>query len=288
MYKRQFYALYRCCREWAHNRVIVDTATSRIRSAAQGYVELTGEGLALPARQTNGPLTGKPCAWWRYRIESRGSGNRPNSWEAVDHGISETPFLLDDGTGQCLIDPRGAEVFPNATDIWYGSEEWPDVRLPTGTGFGGWVSAAFATGRYRYTEHRLEQHRPVYAIGSLNTVGGAGAEDPDVAVTQLLREWKQDQTALLARFDMNHDGILSADEWDGARTAARDQVLSSLASKPAAPAMNLLSQPSDGRPFLLAGSDEETLARRVRWRAAGSIALFVCCAAALAWMLAQL
>ena len=48
-------------------------------------------------------------------------------------------FLLDDGTGQCLIDPRGAEVFPGATNVWYGPEAWPQGRIPDGSGVFGWL-----------------------------------------------------------------------------------------------------------------------------------------------------
>ena len=45
-------------------RLIEDTPTSRIRSAAQGYVELAGNGLPLPATKNPAPLTQRPCTWW--------------------------------------------------------------------------------------------------------------------------------------------------------------------------------------------------------------------------------
>jgi len=162
------------------------------------------------------------------------------------------------------------------------------VCLPAGSGFGGWMSATLGMGNYRYTEHRLEPHGALYAIGSFKTLGGVSVENPERAVALLLREWKQDQPGLLARFDADHDGVLSADEWDRARAAARDQVASNLASTPGTPGMNVLSKPADGRPFLLSGSDEETLARRLRLRAAGNVVLFIASAAALAWMLSRL
>ena len=55
---------------WLHvARMIEDTPTSRIRSAAQGYVELGGRCRALDGTQNLAPLTQRPCVWWRCRIQ---------------------------------------------------------------------------------------------------------------------------------------------------------------------------------------------------------------------------
>ena len=282
------YSFYYCFLSWRRNRVVGDTPTSRVRSAAQGYVEFTGRGLMTPNKENKAPLTGIPCTWWRYKIEERG-GTRSRSWTAVQSGTSEEPFLLDDGTGQCLIDPRGAEVFPNTNDVWYGSSDWPDgVRIPSGGGVLGWCLDAVATGKYRYTEHRLEPHERLYAIGSFRSLGGVSVESPDRALAELLRDWKHDQASLLARFDTDHDGVLSAVEWERARAAAREQVVAAAGAEAQAPGLNVLSKPEDGRAFLLAASDEQTLARRLRRQAAAGVAGFIASASALTWMLTRL
>ena len=133
------YCFWYAFKAWAKNRTIEDTPTSRVRSAAQGYVELIGHGLPVPDAVNKAPLSGLPCAWWRYKIQERRYSGRSRSWSTVQSDTSDKPFLLDDGTGQCLIDPRGAEVFPGATDVWYGPTEWPEVHIPNGTGiFAGW------------------------------------------------------------------------------------------------------------------------------------------------------
>lgn len=283
------YSFYYCFASWRRNRVVGDTPTSRVRSAAQGYVEFTGRGMMPANTQNRAPLTGIPCTWWRYKIEQRGGRARSRSWSDVQSGTSETPFLLDDGTGQCVIDPRGAEVFPNACDVWYGSSEWPDgVRIPSGGGALGWLMDAVATGNYRYTEDRLESHERLYAIGTFRSLGGVSVESPDPAVAGLLRDWKHDQASLLARFDADHDGVLNAAEWERARAAAREQVLAAAATQATAPGIHLLSKPEDGRPFLLAASDEQTLARGLRRRAAAGVVGFIASASALTWMLTRL
>jgi hypothetical protein len=279
------YSFWYAFKAWAKNRVIEDTPTSRVRSAAQGYVELSGRGIPAPDSPNKGPLTGLPCTWWRYKIEERRYAGRSRSWSTIQSDTSAAPFLLDDGTGQCLIDPRGAEVFPGASDSWYGPSEWPEVHIPNGTGIFGWLVDTFVTDKYRYTEHRLQAHEHLYAIGAFRSLGGVSVESPDTAVAELLREWKKDQTTLLARFDSNHDGSISSMEWDQARAAALKEVLDGRASQTLPPRMSVLADPADGRSFLLAASDGEVLARRFRRRALAAIGGFVGSSAALTWML---
>jgi hypothetical protein len=279
------YSFWYAFKAWAKNRVIEDTPTSRVRSAAQGYVEISGLSVLPPNCHNTAPLTRIPCAWWRYKIEERRYAGRSRSWCTIQGDTSTEPFLLDDGTGQCLIDPRGAEVFPGASNVWYGPSEWPEVRIPDGTGILGRLADALLTDKYRYTEYRLQAHEHVYAIGAFRSLGGAGGEDTETAAANLLHEWKKNQAALLARFDTNHDGTLSAAEWEQARAAARRQVLDGRAAEVRPPSVNVLDDPMDGRAFLLAASDGETLARRFRRRALAGIGGFVGSCAALTWML---
>jgi hypothetical protein len=282
------YSLWYAVKSWAKNRIIEDTPTSRVRSAAQGYVELSGRAKLPPDAKIKGPLTGKPCAWWRYKIEKRRSGGRSRSWSTLQSGTSEVPFLLDDGTGTCLIDPRGAEVFPASRDVWYGPSEWPEMHIPDGSGVFGWLVDTILTDKYRYTEHRLQEHDRLYAIGAFRSLGGVSVESPDAAAAELLRAWKQDQAGLLARFDSNHDGIISGEEWDRARAEAQRQVLDGRTAETLPPSINLLAEPADARSFLLAASDGESLARRLRLRALAGVGGFVGSSAALTWMLTQL
>jgi hypothetical protein len=279
------YSFWYAFKAWSKNRAIGDTPTSRVRSAAQGYVELSGRGILPADSQNRGPLTGMPCTWWRYKVEERSYAGRSRSWSTIDSDTSTAPFLLDDGTGQCLIDPRGAEVFPGATNVWYGPEAWPQMRIPDGTGIFGWLVDHVMKDKYRYTEHRLQPHEHVCALGAFRSLGGVSVESPDAAIGELLREWKQDQAKLLARFDSNHDGTLSSAEWDRARAAARQQVLDGRNAEAHPPSLNVLADPMDGRSFLLAASDAESLARRFRRRALAGLSGFVGSTAALTWIL---
>jgi hypothetical protein len=269
-------------KKWRENRLVADLPTSRVRSAAQGYVELLGHGVMLPNKTTLAPLTRKPCTWWHYSIVDKRSKSRT----VVDRATSDAPFLLDDGSGRCLIDPRGAEVFAQAKDVWYGATEWPEVRLPRGEGLlGKLTDLLLSGGRYKYTESRLQPNETVCAVGAFRALGGVHVEDPEAAVAALLHDWKQDQKTLLERFDGNHDGVLDPEEWEQARAAARREITEHMVVKPQAGELPVLSQPADGRAFLLSASDGQALARRLRLVSGALLALGVCLSALLGWML---
>src|SRR5690606_9806630 len=61
-------ALFFMVRNLRTARTIEDTPTSKIRSAAQGYVELSGTASST-GETIAAPLSGTPCLWYRYTIE---------------------------------------------------------------------------------------------------------------------------------------------------------------------------------------------------------------------------
>ncbi|MDE2304962.1 MAG: hypothetical protein KGL34_05340 [Gammaproteobacteria bacterium] len=281
------YVLHLGIRAWREERSLTDTPTGRIRSAAQGYARLQGRPEGGERGSLRAPLTGLPCSWWRYRIEERRSTGRSRSWVAVQSATCETPFLLDDGTGRCLIDPRGAEVHARAKDVWYGPDAWPQVRIPGGSGILGRIADTLITDRYRYVEQRLVSGEPLLVLGEFRTVGGVQPLELDDEVAALLHDWKTDQATLLARFDRDGDGRLSMAEWDQARGAARQQVLAERSARPPPPAIATLADPGDGRPFVIAAIGERRLEVDYRIRALAGAAGFVAAAAAAAWTLAH-
>jgi E3 ubiquitin ligase len=283
------YCFYYCFVSWRRNRVIGDTPTSRVRSAAQGYVELAGHGQLSPGSKNKAPLSDIPCVWWRYKVEHKGSlFARSRSWHTVMAATSTAPFLLDDGTGQCEVDPEGAQVYPHGSDVWYGHEEWPSRRLPGTQGPLHWLWGPLLGGPYRYSEQRLEAEGRVVAVGLFRSRDATHGSEAETALAALLHMWKCDQRTLLQRFDTDGDGVLSADEWDGARAAAREQVTADLAAKPQVAVLSRLVKPADGRPFLISGSDPTELVRGLRHRAAAGLAGFVAGCLSVAWMLMHL
>jgi len=275
------FGFLRSFRWWRWARLIEDTPTSRVRSAAQGYVELMGHGRSMPGAPVLAPLSRRPCTWYRYSVErrSRDRKNR-NRWSVVSRGSSEALFLLDDGSGPCIVDPDGAEVLPIATDTWYGDTPLPVAGPPLQRGFRGF-------GRdYRYRESRMHDGDPLYAIGWFRTEDNLAANAVQDEVAALLRQWKRDAPTLHQRFDMDGDGVLSLAEWERARAAAHEEVMAQRRQQSAAPGVHVLGRPAlADKPFLLAAGDAPALARRYRWHAASGLTLFLLATVALAWVL---
>jgi hypothetical protein len=216
-------------------RAIGDTPTSRIGSAAQGYVELVGHGRHHPNFPVLSQLTHLPCLWYRYVVEQRTSNNK---WQRVASGRSDESFILEDGSGECLVDPEYAEVVPRRSETWH-------------------------QGDYRYTEWLILAHETVYALGEFSTIGGENLElDLKRDVSALLADWKRDHPGLLARFDLDRDGQVSEKEWMLARSQARREVKKNHNELRTQPGTHLLHQPRDGRLFLISNIDPAQLSRR--------------------------
>ena len=263
-------------------RAVEDTPTSRIRSAAQGYVELAGRCRALDGTQNPAPLTRRPCVWWRYRIqqkaESGAARNRRESWTTINSGRSELPFLLDDGTGECIVQPAGAEVLTGESTTWYGSTPWPTQAAGAGL-------LRFQEHRYRYFEERIYEHEQLCLLGEFSSHSPTTGSDMQAEVATLLAEWKDDQAALASRFDSDRDGRVSMGEWERAREEAKRTVAERQAERPSTPALHVLGRPEGGQLYLIAAFQERDVARRYRRRAILAFAGFVAATCALGWLL---
>lgn len=216
-------------------RTIGGTPTSRIASAAQGYVELLGQGRCHPDAPLLSRLRQLPCLWYRYRIEEK---NDRNQWRLIDSGESENSFLLDDGSGQCIVDPSGAEILTRHRDSW-------------------------RQGRRRYTEWQLIPGDRLYALGHFKTVGGGNdTTTAQQLVKATLAEWKADRTTLLQRFDLDGNGELDMQEWMLARQAAKREAQKRLTELRNQADLHFLLCPPDGKLFLLSNLEPERLRRR--------------------------
>ncbi|AGA85725.1 GIDE domain-containing protein [Stutzerimonas stutzeri] len=270
-----------CIGRWSRARHLLDTPTSRIRSAAQGYVELVGILRELGVPQPTAPLTDEHCLWWRYCIEEYRSNGKRSSWNVLERGTSEAWLRLADATGECLIDPRGADVHPAFRKVWTGS-----LRHPRGVAPSGWLGLLSSGKRYRYTEERLHDGEPLYAIGDFRTTGGGRhGLDLSSAKREVIRQWKGDYAGLLQRFDSNADGQLDEQEWNRVHLAARLEAEDRHRQSSAAPEQHQLARPNEALPFVLSSHGEEVITRRFYWQAAGGAAM---CLVGAVWLAMQL
>ncbi len=240
-------------------RVVRDTPTSKIASAAQGYVELIGRGKQLSDTPLFARLTQLPCLWYRYHVERKGGDNK---WHTEEKGESEDPFLLDDGSASCVVDPAGAEILTEHKDVWMN-------------------------GDYRYTEWRLIGLDTLYTIGQFRTLGGSSVQlNANEEVRSVLAEWKENMPELHRRFDLNSDGQLDMQEWMLARKAAKREAEKRMAQERAQPDVHYLVRPTDGRLFLISNLPQDRLARRYWFWTWAHLAIFLGALGGAAWLLA--
>ena len=271
-------------------RVIEDAPTARVRSAPQGYVELVGEARAMAGEPIVAPLSKTPCCWYRYAIESK----RGSEWRIVRKETSDGLFLVADETGECVVDPDGAEVTPGAKRVWYGDGDEPiTVVMPPrgaeGIQLGPVVlrrSGAMFTSSHRYTEELIVPGDPLYALGDFKTLDDIDHHQSRAEMTAaILREWKRERRRLMDRFDHNRDGVIDAGEWEGARQLAEREAARDHAEQLAHQHVHTLRRPQgSGRPFLLSTLPQFRLARRYRWESFGGLVLFLAAAGLLAWI----
>ncbi len=263
------------------SRMIEDMQTSRIRSAAQGPVELEGIARLLPGEPIIAPLSRRECAWWKYSIEEKernhSSGRNSSHWRTIDSGTSDEMFQLVDDTGDCVVDPEGAKVIPNCKITWYGNHHRPSGAPDKSQ----WISF----GRYRYREERIETGSPLYALGWFHTEGGIAHDfDEKAEVRELLAQWKQD-AALMSQFDTDGDGQVDVDEWEAARQKAIAQVRATQVERATDPDIHVLCRPPRRLGFILSTVPQDSLIRRARIGAAAGLAGFILGGGASVWML---
>lgn len=240
-------------------RAIRDTPTSRIASAAQGYVELIGRGMDFSDTPLLSRLRQLPCLWYRYKVEERSRNQDGDKWRTVDSGESCDSFMLRDESGVCVVDPDQAEISTLYRDHW-------------------------TVGDQRYTEWKLLKNDEIYVLGDFRTRNGALEFNSNAELNALLAEWKRDMPALRKRFDLNNDGVLDMAEWMLARKAAQREVAKKMREAQALPDINIISHPADGKLFLISNLTPEMLSRRYLYWSWGHVAIFFAAMAATGWL----
>ena len=228
-------------------RTLEDTPTAKIRSASQGYCELQGFQICLHNHPLTAPLSKLPCTWYKYQIEYY----QDDRWMVIENQCSEGLFVLDDGTGICFVDPFGADVTTPEAKTWRGYKRYP-AGLPK-----GFFAMIFGnTGPYRYTEWRMVDNMPLYAIGNFFTFSKQHftTQHPTRQVSEFIQRWQQRTHHL---FTGQTRKTITEQDIDHALELATQYMQKYADSKISEPFFNILTNVAlDSRhPYVLSGFD---------------------------------
>lgn len=102
------YWFYKGFRLLQRKRLILNTPSSKVRSASMGLVEISG--LAIGPYVILSPLKQAECYYYRSLAWQLKQEGKNSEWVKVADEALHVPFYVDDGTGRVLVDPRGAEM----------------------------------------------------------------------------------------------------------------------------------------------------------------------------------
>lgn len=232
-----------------------DIPLSRIGSAAQGYARLEGRAAVFPGKPLRSPLTQQPCCWYSYRSVTY---NEQHEVKSSEHETTDWSFMMSDGSGECVVDPAGANIVPLRVRRYQDKYQY-------------WHEEVILPGD------------PLTAIGSFTTSGQSVSDsDIDFRTGELLAQWKHDMAELLRRFPPAQGSTWSEKEWEEVRLAARRTVQHDVARQDQS--QNRIERPADGRPFLISAEPPEQLARDLAIWAWFHALAFVGGVGALAWL----
>src|SRR6266496_6391825 len=102
------YWFYKGFRLLQRKRLILNTPSSKIRSASMGLVEISG--LATGPYVMVSPLKQVECYYYQSTAWEMRRRGKNNEWVKVAEENLQVPFYLDDSTDKVLVDPRGADL----------------------------------------------------------------------------------------------------------------------------------------------------------------------------------
>lgn len=231
-------------------RFIESIPTSKIRSVAMGLCEIAGT--AKEKVLLKSPLTNTECVYYRFLVEKEVSDSKGNrSWRTVKKGSSTNYFYVEDGTGNILVDPLGAEMMLIKD---YRNIEKKGIFAP----------------KMRYTEWYIKPGDYTYVLGTVKKFKDAEQEHKEKLLARI-RELKEDKDKLM-QFDADKDGQISVEEWDTARQALEQTLIEEELKNPQAGGDDLVMAKGDAeKTFIVADRDERDLARHYSWKSTGFV-----------------
>lgn len=251
-------------------RFVDATATSKIRSAAQGHVELKGLGEFMQNDTILSPFSGSRCVWYHCSIDRKTHSGKRTTWTNISDEFSSHLFRLVDDTGECFIDPDHAHVIPASDLTWYGHSKEGRSQPPKKNHL-----VSLSLGKYRFRERLIRPATPLYVLGWFRTLYNEPSDEfISRQVEDLIKHWKLQPQRYLRAYDFDRNGLIQKGEWKAIRSEARKQVLANINSQKNE--HHVVSRPQEKRqPYILSALGEEQLVARKKLKAYASVALVI-------------
>jgi hypothetical protein len=170
------YLFMRGFRLLARKRLVLNTPASKIRSASLGLVEVNGRAAgpySLPA-----PITGSPCYLYRTIVWRQDEESKSHEWKKVAEESLNVFFFLDDGTGQLLVNPAGADLDLHCDFRQAYDQTWTS-RLPDrASTFLDRHGITPGGNHFRIEEWTIRPNDALYIIGTIAENPGIGSSSP--------------------------------------------------------------------------------------------------------------
>jgi len=153
-------------------RIIMNTPSSKIRSAAMGLVEVSGA--ARGPQTIPAGITGEPCYYYRAIAWQLRQNGKNESWKKVADESLYVPFFVDDSTGCLLVDPQGAEldVHRNFKDEIGSSFFRTNELMPADVNGFLIRNGLTLSERTRLEEYCIKPEYPLFVLGTLSQTSG--------------------------------------------------------------------------------------------------------------------
>lgn len=147
-------------------RLIMNTPSSKIRSASMGLVEISGT--AKGPQTVPAAITGEACYYYRAMAWQWRQSGRNGQWEKVADESLYVPFFIEDATGDALVDPQGAEldIHCNFKDELGGSSFGSGMMAENASRF-VLRYGLLTSEKIRVEEYCIKPGDPLFVLGTL-------------------------------------------------------------------------------------------------------------------------
>lgn len=207
--------------EYRKTSLIRNTPTSKVRSMAMGLVEVKGT-TRVADEPLESPFNGEDCVFYKYMVEEYKNQGKHSRWVTIDEGRNGASFYVDDGTGQVLVDPRGAELeipADNVIEVDGGEtppfkvtefiEEHEDIESEDNSVDLGIAEVDTGNDR-RYTEYYVTPGEDVYVFGKAMerpSFEGSAQNEDNIVVNE------DDHTPMFMISDSSEKELVSTMTW---------------------------------------------------------------------------